>query len=127
MASDSRATRTPKLPLPKVQQKGDESKKLHNLKSALADLAAHPHYNLLGLKGLDIQFQENGNIIIGVRARASTEPYTWTRATDIESQIEAWHENQDGKELHEYLGMTHDQYAAYVEKGLIPPAKEGSS
>lgn len=34
---------------------------------------------------------------------------------DILDEIDAWHEDAKGLELHEYLGLTREQYARWVE------------
>lgn len=33
---------------------------------------------------------------------------------EFESKVEEWHEGDSKLELHEYLGMTWEEYAAYV-------------
>jgi hypothetical protein len=39
---------------------------------------------------------------------------------DYEQQIETWHATEeDGQPLHEYLGLTWEQYSALVEKGQV--------
>jgi hypothetical protein len=35
---------------------------------------------------------------------------------DIEDFVEAWHTSDDPRELHEYLGLTWDEYALSVER-----------
>lgn len=35
---------------------------------------------------------------------------------DIEDFVAAWHESDDSRELHEYLGMTWEEYALWVER-----------
>jgi hypothetical protein len=35
---------------------------------------------------------------------------------DIEDFVEAWHEGDDPRELHEYLGLSWDEYALSVER-----------
>lgn len=38
----------------------------------------------------------------------------------IDAAIDAWHESDTVLELHEYLGMTEEQYAAFVERCEVP-------
>lgn len=38
----------------------------------------------------------------------------------IEHAIEKWHESSSELELHEYLGLTKEQYARYVEEDKLP-------
>jgi hypothetical protein len=35
---------------------------------------------------------------------------------DIEDFVEAWHQSDDERELHEYLGLTWEEYALSVER-----------
>lgn len=41
---------------------------------------------------------------------------------DIHDAISAWHDasDDDGVQLHEYLGMTWEQYAHWAETGQLP-------
>ena len=40
---------------------------------------------------------------------------------DIDDAVERWHElPEDGKSLHEYLGMTWDEYCEWVQDGVVP-------
>jgi hypothetical protein len=43
------------------------------------------------------------------------------RYDDIDDFIEEWHGNPDGKELHEHLGMTWQEYALWVVDASILP------
>lgn len=38
----------------------------------------------------------------------------------ITLMIDAWHESDSDKELHEYLGWTWDEYRHYVENNALP-------
>ncbi|MFD6095736.1 hypothetical protein ACFVWN_04525 [Nocardiopsis flavescens] len=35
---------------------------------------------------------------------------------DIDLYIDAWHDGEDGRDLHEYLGMTWEEYQLWVER-----------
>ena len=51
--------------------------------------------------------------------------------TDIDDYIDRWHEHPGAESLHEYLGLTWDEYALWVEEPrslrLIIAAKERGS
>lgn len=52
---------------------------------------------------------------------SADQPAT-TTLENIDDRIDAWHDG-DGDEdqpLHEYLGWTREQYAAWVERGEFP-------
>ena len=38
--------------------------------------------------------------------------------TDIENFVEEWHNSDSSQDLHDYLGMTSDEYALWVEQPL---------
>lgn len=38
---------------------------------------------------------------------------------DIEDFIDAWHFSDSNKELHEYLGMTMEQYSSWLTSGHL--------
>ena len=40
---------------------------------------------------------------------------------DIDDFIDAWHNGDSEEELYEYLGLTRDEYALYVEKPITLP------
>lgn len=40
---------------------------------------------------------------------------------DIDDFIELWHQNPGGQSLHEYLGMTRNEYAFWVANAAILP------
>lgn len=43
---------------------------------------------------------------------------------DFEDYVEAWHEGDSDEPLHEFLGLTREEYASIVERGLplaLPP------
>ena len=43
---------------------------------------------------------------------------------DFEDYVEAWHEGHWSMPLHEFLGLTREEYASIVERGLplaLPP------
>lgn len=43
-------------------------------------------------------------------------------ADDIDDAIDGWHDGpNEGRELHEYLGLTFEQYKKWVEKSELPP------
>lgn len=42
---------------------------------------------------------------------------------NIDQYIEEWHNSSTDLELHEYLGLTWEQYARWVEKGELPKKK----
>jgi len=35
---------------------------------------------------------------------------------EVDDFVEAWHEGEDARDLHEYLGLTWDEYALFVER-----------
>ncbi len=37
-------------------------------------------------------------------------------AADLDDLIDQWHDGDDPRPLHEFLGMTHDEYATWVEQ-----------
>jgi len=39
---------------------------------------------------------------------------------DIDDYIDEWHNGDSNKELHEYLGMTWDEYKIYLETDTLP-------
>jgi hypothetical protein len=44
-----------------------------------------------------------------------------TTTNDLfDDKIEQWHEGESGKEMHEHLGLTWQQYRDYVEHGAVP-------
>jgi hypothetical protein len=42
-----------------------------------------------------------------------------SRAKEIDDKIEEWHNSDSKQSLAEYLGMTPEQYAAYVEGRVV--------
>lgn len=40
---------------------------------------------------------------------------------DIDDYIEKWHTSDTGLSLHEFLGMTWDEYKVWIEKNELPP------
>ncbi len=40
---------------------------------------------------------------------------------EIDDFIELWHKNDSDKELHDFLGMTWEEYSAWVADGSILP------
>jgi len=48
-------------------------------------------------------------------------------AADIDDHIDWWHDGPalDGFSLHQFLGLTWEQYAAWAERGVLPVAPSG--
>lgn len=38
---------------------------------------------------------------------------------DLEEFVELWHMGDSKESLHEYLGMTWDEYKTWIEKGIL--------
>jgi hypothetical protein len=52
--------------------------------------------------------------------RKKTAPH---HRDDLDDRIDAWHRSDSKQPLHEFLGMTEAQYAAWVVNGTPPPEK----
>ena len=63
------------------------------------------------------------HLIAAVDALVAAESTDGKPTSDIHEALREWHEMPGGPPLHDYLGMTWEQYARWAEKGELP---EGS-
>lgn len=42
----------------------------------------------------------------------------------VSDMIDQWHDGKSDLMLHDFLGLTRDEYALFVEKGTLPPGRK---